>query len=72
MTLNPGGTPLVGSAREGQAGPDPARGVPPGVAERPVVPLTPGNSGRGKGPQFKANARSITSARKMLTYRTQR
>ena len=30
-------------AREGQAG-------PPGVAERPVVPLTPGNSGRGKGP----------------------
>ena len=38
-------------AREGQAG-------PPGVAERPVVPLTPGNSGRGKGPQFKANARS--------------
>src|SRR5208282_2563724 len=38
-------------AREGQAG-------PPGVAERPVVPLTPGNSGRGKGPWFKANARS--------------
>src|SRR5208337_4981575 len=33
-------------------------GVPPGVAERPVVPLTPGNSGRGKGPWFKANARS--------------
>ena len=42
MTLNPGVTPLVGSAREGQAGPDPARGVPLGVAERPVVPLTPG------------------------------
>ena len=58
MTLNPGVTPLVGSAREGQAGPDPTSGVPPGVAERPVVPWTPGNSGRGKGPRFKANAQS--------------
>ena len=37
-------------------GPDPARGVPPGVAERLVVPWTPGNSGRGKGPQFKAQS----------------
>jgi hypothetical protein len=37
-------------AREGQAG-------PPGAAERPVVPTTPGNSGRGKGPWFKVNAR---------------
>jgi hypothetical protein len=27
------------------------------VAERPAVPPTPGNSGRGKGPQFKVNAR---------------
>ena len=27
-----------------------------GVAERPVVPPTPGNSGRGKGPRFKVNA----------------
>ena len=38
-------------AREGQAG----RG---GVAERPVVPLKPGNAGGGKGPQFKTNATS--------------
>src|SRR6516165_3851634 len=38
-------------AREGEAG-------PPGVAERPVVPPTPGNSGRGKGPRFKVNATS--------------
>ena len=27
------------------------------MAEGPVVPPTPGNSGRGKGPQFKVNAR---------------
>ena len=33
-------------AREGQAG-------RPGVAERFVVPLKPGNAGGGKGPQFK-------------------
>ena len=38
-------------AREGQAG-------PPGVAERPVVPVRPGNSGGGKGPQFKVDVRS--------------
>src|SRR6202011_4510738 len=36
-------------AREGQAG-------CPGVAERFVVPLKPGNAGGGKGPQFKTNA----------------
>jgi hypothetical protein len=36
-------------AREGQAG-------RLGVAERFVVPLKPGNSGRGKGPQFKTDA----------------
>jgi hypothetical protein len=36
-------------AREGQAG-------RPGVAERFVVPSKPGNSGGGKGPQFKTNA----------------
>src|SRR6266496_2422458 len=36
-------------AREGQAG-------RPGVAERFVVPLKPGNAGAGKGPQFKTNA----------------
>jgi hypothetical protein len=37
-------------AREGQAGRT-------GVAERPVVPLKPGNAGGGKGPQFKTDAR---------------
>src|SRR5258705_9338681 len=36
-------------AREGQAG-------RPGVAERIVVPLKPGNAGGGKGPQFKTDA----------------
>jgi len=28
----------------------------PGVAERPVVPMKPGNAGGGKGPQFKTDA----------------
>jgi hypothetical protein len=37
-------------AREGQAGPR-------GVAERPVVPSTPGNSGREKGPWFQVDVR---------------
>src|SRR5437762_3893569 len=37
-------------AREGQAGRT-------GVAERPVVPMKPGNAGGGKGPQFKTDAR---------------
>src|SRR5271168_5120849 len=37
-------------AREGQAGRC-------GVAERLVVPMKPGNAGRGKGPQFKTDAR---------------
>ena len=36
-------------AREGQAG-------RPGVAERFVVPLKPGNAGGGKGPRFKTDA----------------
>src|SRR5450759_3925963 len=36
-------------AREGQAG-------SPGVAERFVLPLKPGNAGGGKGPQFKRRA----------------
>ena len=36
-------------AREGQAG-------RPGVAERFVVLLKPGNAGGGKGPQFKTDA----------------
>ena len=37
--------------REEQAGPC-------GVAERLVVPMKPGNAGRGKGPQFKVSAGS--------------
>ena len=39
------------ATRERQAGPY-------GVAERFVVPVKPGNSGGGKGPQLKGNARS--------------
>jgi hypothetical protein len=39
------------AAREGWAGPY-------GMAERLVVPTKPGNSGGGKGPQLKADARS--------------
>ena len=39
------------AARERQAGPG-------GVAERLAVPVKPGNSGGGKGPQLKTNARS--------------
>jgi len=39
------------ATRESQAGPY-------GVAERPAVLQKPGNSGGGKGPQLKANARS--------------
>ncbi len=31
---------------------------PCGVADRPVVPLKPGNAGVGKGPWFKVNAGS--------------
>jgi hypothetical protein len=37
--------------RESQAGPY-------GVAERSVLPKRPGNSGLGKGPQLKTDARS--------------
>jgi hypothetical protein len=43
-----GGQPVT---RESQAGPI-------GVAERPVVPLKPGNAGGGKGPRLKGDARS--------------
>ena len=39
------------AARERQAGPF-------GVTERFVVPMKPGNSGGGKGPQLKTDARS--------------
>jgi len=31
---------------------------PTGMAERLVIPMKPGNSGRGKGPRLKADARS--------------
>ena len=41
------------AARERQAGPF-------GVAERLVLPMKPGNAGRGKGPQLKTDARSDT------------
>ena len=42
-------------AREGRVG-------RPGVAERPVVPLKPGNAGGGKRPQFRTNARRSKDA----------
>src|SRR5260370_35603063 len=48
-------------AREGQAG-------RPGVAERFVVPLKPGNGGGGKGPQFKTNAIRSEGAGDWVTY----
>src|SRR5258708_9930317 len=48
--IGEGALPLQPDAREGQAGPT-------RVTERSVVPLKPGNSGGGKGPRFKANAR---------------
>src|SRR5205085_7621959 len=52
------GKPQVVRARDPQ--PDAREGLagPLGVAERPVVLSTPGNSGRGKGPWFKVNAAS--------------
>jgi len=46
---------LQPEAREGRAGPF-------GVADRPVVLPTPGNAGRGKGPEFKTNVRRGTRA----------
>ena len=51
------GKPQAARARDPQ--PDAREGLagPLGVAERPVVPSTPGNAGRGKGPWFKVNAR---------------
>src|SRR3974377_1062034 len=48
-------------AREGQA-------RRPGVAERPVVPMKPGNAGGGKGPQFKTNARGKKGPGDWATY----
>ena len=46
---------LPPDAREGQAGPG-------GVADRPVVPRTPGNAGRGKGPEFQISVPRGTRA----------
>src|SRR5881628_3409768 len=51
-------------AREGQAG-------RPGVAERFVVPLKPGNSGGGKGPQFRTDAIRGNGPGDWATYQTQ-
>jgi hypothetical protein len=45
-------------AREGQAG-------PAGVTDRLVVPPTPGNSGRGKGPEFKISVTKSVRARRL-------
>lgn len=44
------------ATREGRAGPY-------GVAERLVVPKKPGNSGGGKGPQFKADVKGARAGR---------
>src|SRR5207245_9364253 len=52
-------------AREGQAGRT-------GVAERPVVPLKPGNAGGGKGPQFKTDARRGEGPGDWATYQLRR
>ena len=49
--------------REGQAG-------RPGVAERFVVPLKPGNSGGGKGPQFRTDAIRGEGPGDWATYKT--
>src|SRR6202142_869588 len=51
-------------AHEGQAGRC-------GVAERPVVPLKPGNAGGGKGPQFKTDARRSEGPGDWATYQRQ-
>ena len=46
---------LQPDSREGKAG-------LVGVTDRLVVPPTPGNAGRGKGPEFKTDARRGTRA----------
>src|SRR5712671_4205514 len=51
--------------REGQAG-------RPGVAERFVVPLKPGNAGGGKGPQFKTDAIRSEGPGDWATYQLRR
>src|ERR1700680_1456445 len=53
------------NAREGQAG-------RPGVAERFVVPMKPGNAGGGKGPQFKTNAIRSEGPGDWVTYQLRR
>jgi hypothetical protein len=50
---------LQPDAREGQAG------LAPGVADRSVVPLKPGNAGRGKGPEFKISVRRGMRTRRL-------
>ena len=45
-------------AREGQA-------WSPGVADRPEVPMKPGNAGGGKGPEFKTDVRQSTRTRRL-------
>src|SRR6266481_85686 len=52
-------------AREGQAG-------RPGESERFVVPLKPGNTGGGKGPQFKTNATRGEGPGDWATYQLRR
>ena len=52
-------------AREGQAG-------RPGESERFAVPLKPGNSGGGKGPQFKTNATRSEGPGDWATYQLRR
>jgi hypothetical protein len=49
---------LQPDAREGQAGPS-------GVTDRPAVPTKPGNSGGGKGPEFKISVTKSTRARRL-------
>jgi hypothetical protein len=46
---------LQPDSREGKAG-------LAGVTDRLAVPLTPGNSGRGKGPEFKTSVTKSTRA----------
>jgi hypothetical protein len=52
------GSPKAWSGQRGQDQPDAREGEAGrcGVAERFVVPRKPGNSGGGKGPQFKTDA----------------
>ena len=52
------GKPVAVAARDGQPAAREGRAGPRRAAERPVVPTTPRNGGRGKGPQLKASAGS--------------